>query len=311
MADPRIVVVIRKTRLEGLVEKYNTPGQAKFYIEHLGQDFSDYLREHDEYKRQLEAILSHISRSYQYVLVDRGFLSTFLFDSTDIVYVFGQDGLVANTIKYLDGQPVIGINPDPERWVGILLPYSGVDIARLKTEQILSDGSPNRITLGEVQLSNGQILHAVNDFYIGQKSHISSRYEIEYKGRRERQSSSGIIVSTGVGSTGWLKSVLSGATRISRAVMKSDADPIDDASFPWDVDYLKYAVREPYLSPFSGVDLVFGKIFADEPLKIVSGMSETGVIFSDGMEQDFLEFSSGMTATIGVSSKKAVLIKPV
>lgn len=34
-------------------------------------------------------------------------------DGQDIVVVIGQDGLVANTLKYLDGQPVIAINPDP------------------------------------------------------------------------------------------------------------------------------------------------------------------------------------------------------
>ena len=30
----------------------------------------------------------------------------------DIVVVVGQDGLVANTLKYLQGQPVIAVNPD-------------------------------------------------------------------------------------------------------------------------------------------------------------------------------------------------------
>jgi hypothetical protein len=36
--------------------------------------------------------------------------------------------------------------------------------------------------------------------------------------KREQQSSSGIIVSTGMGSTGWLKSVITGASRIAEAM---------------------------------------------------------------------------------------------
>lgn len=41
----------------------------------------------------------------------RGDLDRFLFEPDDIVLALGQDGLVANVAKYLDGQPVIGSNP--------------------------------------------------------------------------------------------------------------------------------------------------------------------------------------------------------
>ncbi len=310
MSDPRIVLVTRKTRLEELVEKYNTQGQAKFYIEHLGQDFSDYLSEHDNYKRIQDGILRNLSSSANWIQVERSYLSTFVFSPSDIVYVLGQDGLVANTIKYLKDQPVIGINPDPERWIGLLLPFSADKAASLSTEQIITRSKRKTITLGRVTLSDGQELLAVNDFYIGQRSHISSRYEICYKGRNERQSSSGIIVSTGLGSTGWLKSVISGATRISSRISGSEA-AVDDASWEWDAEYLSFAVREPYISPSSGADIVFGRVEKDQPLTIVSGMSDTGVIFSDGMEEDYLEFTSGSTARIGIAPHKAVVLQPV
>ena len=41
----------------------------------------------------------------------RGDLDRFLFEPDDLVVIVGQDGLVANVSKYLDGQPVVGINP--------------------------------------------------------------------------------------------------------------------------------------------------------------------------------------------------------
>ncbi len=309
MSDPRIVLVTRKTRLQELVEKYNTQGQAKFYIEHLGQDFSDYLTEHDNYRRIQDSILRNLASSVNWIQVERSFLSTFVFSPSDIVYVLGQDGLVANTIKYLKDQPVIGINPDPRRWVGLLLPFTADKAASLSPVQLIARSKRKTITLGKVTLSGGQELLAVNDFYIGQRSHISSRYEIEYRGQKERQSSSGIIVSTGLGSTGWLKSVISGATRISSRI-GGGMTAVDDASWEWDAEYLSFAVREPYISPSSGAELVFGRVERDEPLTIVSGMSDTGVIFSDGMEEDFLEFTSGSTARIGIAAHKAVLLQP-
>ena len=54
--------------------------------------------------------------------------------------------------------------------------------------------------------------------------------------------------------------------------------------------------------------MVFGKISKDQPMSIVSQMSERGVIFSDGIEADFLEFNSGMHATIKIAEKKGLLV---
>src|ERR1700746_4011675 len=120
----KIVLVTRKTRLEELVERFNTREQAKFYIEHMGLDFSDYDREHATYagavrqlRRDLEGLLPKLQ------VIDRGFLPTFLFTPEDLVVTIGQDGLVVNTAKYLSGQPVVAVNPDPSRYDGILLPY--------------------------------------------------------------------------------------------------------------------------------------------------------------------------------------------
>ena len=55
--------------------------------------------------------------------IERAFLPTFTFGALDVVVVLGQDGLVVNAAKYLDGQPVIALNPDPERVDGVLLPF--------------------------------------------------------------------------------------------------------------------------------------------------------------------------------------------
>jgi hypothetical protein len=85
------------------------------------------------------------------------------------------------------------------------------------------------------------------------------------------------------------------------------SERVDD-NFPWNSDYLYYSVREPFPSRTTGVELIFGKVTNAQPLKIISHMSENGVIFSDGIESDFLEFNSGMEATIGVAEQKGILI---
>ena len=46
----KVVLVTRRTRLEDLIAKFLTADQARFYVEHLGADFSDYEREHAAYQ---------------------------------------------------------------------------------------------------------------------------------------------------------------------------------------------------------------------------------------------------------------------
>ena len=49
----KIVIVTQKSRLQELLCKYNTKAQAKFYIEHMGADFSDYILEDETYQKAL------------------------------------------------------------------------------------------------------------------------------------------------------------------------------------------------------------------------------------------------------------------
>ena len=59
----------------------------------------------------------------------------------------------------------------------------------------------------------------------------------------------------------------------------------------------------------TGTDIVQGKITAGNPLKITSNMPEQGVIFSDGIEDDYIEFTAGKTAVITPADKKAYLVR--
>src|SRR5262249_8981113 len=152
------------------------------------------------------------------------------------------------------------------------------------------------ITLAQASLSDGQVLLAVNDLFLGPKSHTSARYELECLGRKEVQSSSGIIISTGLGSTAWLKSVVTGSAAITDAYRSSKATSVYEP-VPWDARYLQFAVREPFPSISSSATLVFGRVDNRAPLIVRSLMPDNGVIFSDGIEADFLSFTSGITAT--------------
>jgi NAD kinase len=308
LTENKIVLIIRQSRLDELISRFNTLEQAKFYIEHLGADFSDYQQEDDTYKSAIRQMENHLRTLGRVQVLNRSFLPNFVFAKDDLVVVLGQDGLVANTLKYLDCQRVVAVNPDPDRWDGVLLPFVVGDILKVVPEVFSCKRDCKEITMAKAELNNGQVLYGVNDLFIGPKSHVSARYLLEIGGMREQQSSSGIIVSTGLGSTGWLKSILAGAIGIAEYMCGRDMRMRERDKISWDSDFLYYTVREPFASKVSQSSLVFGKISGNRPMSIVSQMPEQGVIFSDGIEADFLEFNSGTHARISVAEKKGLLV---
>ncbi|MTC72630.1 sugar kinase [Providencia sp. wls1914] len=301
--DVRFVLVMRKTRMQELIERFNTWSQAKFYLEHNDVEVSDYLLEHDVYQRQLiqaESVLKGIGR---FQLLERKLLPSYQFSARDIVVVIGQDGLVANTLKYLNGHPVIAINPEPTRWDGKLLPFEIGQLSDVVTRTLTGKVNQKSVTFAQATTNDGQTLLAVNDLFIGPKSHTSARYRVKWQGQQEFQSSSGIIVSTGLGSTGWFQSIIAGA----QAIAGTHSHPLSQG-FGWDEKRLQFSVREPFRSRMTGTELVFGTIEQTSPLQLESLMPENGVIFSDGIEDDYLNFNAGCIASIGIAETQGLLI---
>ncbi|MBN26388.1 MAG: sugar kinase [Alteromonadaceae bacterium] len=304
LQERKLILITRKTRLQELKEKYCTLGQAKFYIEHLGERFDNYVAEDALYVEAQKTVLTHLKESGRVQLLERSMLSTYLFANDDIIVVLGQDGLVANTLKYLKGQPLIAINPIPDLYDGVLLPFCVSDTLEALNNVLRSRMSVKRISMAQVTTNLGDSMLAVNDVFIGPKTHTSARYKICVGEATEQQSSSGVIVSTGLGSTGWFKSILAGASGIAQRPLHKQLSN----GFAWDSADLYYSVREPFPSLVTQTNLVFGKITNGMTFKLTSQMAENGVIFSDGMEKDPIHFNAGTTVQIERSSTQGTLV---
>ncbi len=305
----RIILVTRSTRLESLVQRMNTIEQARFHVEHLGADFSDYLIEHETYQRAIRQAEKQLAALGRLQRLERSLLANFIFPEDATVVVLGPDGLVANTLKYLNQQAVIGVNPDPSRWDGVLLPFSVQELGSVMQQVLRRERDHRRVSMARVRLSDGQKLLGVNDLFIGPRSHTSARYDLEVGGRRETQSSSGVIVSTGLGSTGWLRSLITGAMGIQPHASDRRLEGLRSHGYAWESNTLHFTVREPFPSRHSEANLVFGTIEQGSEIIITSRMPERGVIFSDGIEADFLDFNSGMTARIGLAERQGRLVQ--
>jgi hypothetical protein len=238
-------------------------------------------------------------------VVDRGLLPNYLFAEDELVVTVGQDGLVANTAKYALARPIVGVNPEPTRYDGVLLPFDSESAGDGVRAALEGTAKIRYVSMARVKLPDGQSLLAFNDFFIGARTHISARYRIAAGGREEEQSSSGVLVSTGAGSTGWLSSVFNMAAGVaSFAGARLPKFP----PMPWDARELRWVVREPFASRASGATMVAGQLAEGERLELESHMPVHGVIFSDGIEKDFLDFNSGAIASVGLAEVSAQLV---
>lgn len=299
------IIIKNKTRLETLIERFNTKAQAKFYIERSGGDFNDYEKEHETFHQSLSAVQRNLSTVLKNKIVERSFLPSFIFNEKQVVVTVGQDGLVANTAKYVKQIPIVAVNPDKDRFDGVLLPFN-TDNFIAAIDKVITNNYHSKLTsFAEAKLNDGQRLLAFNDLFIGASSHVSARYRITYNNKTEEQSSSGIIVSTQAGSTGWLSSVFNMTFGIHKYIEK---DNTRKKYAKLKDNQLMFAVREPFASKKTQVETAAGLISSQAKLIIQSFMPNNGIIFSDGIESDFLKFNSGAIATIGIAEEKANLV---
>ena len=282
---PRAVIVHRRTELEELVARHGTKGQAGFFLSTRGRSLAELEERHHADQRALDAVAAAVPADWRSGRVERADLDRFLFAPDDVVVVVGQDGLVANVAKYLDGQPVVGIDPEPSRNPGVLVTHRPEDASELlRTLTVVQHR-----TMVSATTDDGQRLLALNEVYVGQPTHQTARYAIRPPGGgRERQASSGLIVATGTGATGWCRSAW--LERRSPLVLPAP----DDRRLLW-------FVREAWPSPATGTELTEGEL-GDEGL-VIDVESDGLVAFGDGMEDDRLVLTWGQTLTVGLAQE--------
>ena len=298
MATPRLVIVHRRTELQELLDRHATRGQAEFFLRTRGRTLQDVQERHDGLSAALATVRAAVPAQWRHAEVERADLSRFLLTPEDIIAVVGQDGLVANAAKYLNRQPVIGIDPEPGANPGVLVRHTPGAAAKLLQEAGRA-GPVERLRCQELatvtaRLDDGQELSGLNEIFIGHVSHQSARYQLTTPdGRAERHSSSGLIVSTGTGATGWCASI---ALERGGRALPAPTDP-----------RLAWFVREAWPSPITGTSLTEGVLAAGEVLRATVA-SDQLVVFGDGMEGDRLTASWGQEITVRLGERPLRLV---
>ncbi|MFJ9739089.1 hypothetical protein [Streptomyces sp. NPDC101166] len=295
---PRAVLVHRRTEYEELVARHGTHGQAAFFLASRGRDIEEVAERHRRTRRALAEVTAAVPLTWRQMLLERADLDRFLFGPEDVVVVVGQDGLVANVAKYLAGQPVVGIDTDPGRNPGVLVRHRPRDAGALLTSVHAAGTGVSELTMVEAVADDTQRLVALNEIYLGAAGHQTARYRLGLDGDggvAEAQASSGVLVGTGTGATGWIRSVWQ---------ERGGAGP--DLPQPAE-QRLLWFVREAWPSPATGTSLVAGELSAARRLTLTVE-SERLIAFGDGMESDALELTWGQRVRVGVCEERLRLV---
>jgi NAD kinase len=295
-AVPRVVVVTRDSEYDALLSRHGTEPQVRFFLEQRGQSLDAVRHRHERWLKALDAVSQAIPPEWRRTRVNRPELSRFLFEPGDLIVATGQDGLVANLAKYLQGQLVLGINPDAEQFDGVLVPHAPDRAKKLLAAMAAGRAEVEERTMVSGRLDDGQHLVALNEIFVGHRSHQSARYRLRLGAREERQSSSGLIVATGTGATGWARSI--NGERAHPLQLPKPGDPA-----------LALFVREPFPSVSTGTSLDSGLVTRAGQLEVVSEMDDGGVVFGDGIEDDRFDFAWGMKLIVGMSEQRLHLVR--
>ena len=208
----------------------------------------------------------------------------------DLIIVVGGDGTFLRTAhKIPDDTPIFPISSDTRYNEAFYSQATPKDFC-MKLEKICKNEFKT-LKLPRLQAKiNGKIIKtlAVNEIFIGNsKPYHTSRYIIKIKGRKEFQKSSGLIITTRTGNTGWAKS----ASKKTLTIPKNK---------------FGYVVREPYFGKLTKPKLVQGTLNNNETLKVFSEMHE-GILVMDSSFQEH-KFTDKFKAEIKISKKHLNII---
>ena len=294
--QPRVVQVHRRSEYDELLAPTRHPPTGRVLPrQHVAHTIDELAERHHRVQHARALVAAAIPHDWRRTEIERSDLHHFRFAPEDIVVVVGQDGLVANIAKYLDGQPVIGVDPEPNRNPGVLVPHCAEAVPGLLAAVSAERAHLQRRTMVSATTDDGQELRAVNEIYIGHRSHQSARYRLETaEGDVEHHSSSGVLAGTGTGATGWLRSVWQ--ERHSPLVLPEPESPD-----------LCWFVREAWPSAATGADVTEGRIGPGGAVTIVAESDEL-VCFGDGIERDALRIGWGQKLTIAAARQTLDLV---
>ena len=219
-----------------------------------------------------------------YVAKRRVHLTNQLCKNKDLVIVVGGDGTFLRAAHHTDDTPIFAVSSDVMYNEAFYAQAAPKDF--VKKFKLLLAG---KFRIKKLPRLEGKIngkkmpLAAINEIFVGSSHpYHTSRYELKVRGRKEFQKSSGVLITTHTGSTGWAKSAAKGKLKIAKKGFG-------------------YVVREPYIGRLTKSKLLKGSLRAKDKV-IVNSQMYAGIVVVDSSEKVH-KLVDGDKLEVGISKK--------
>lgn len=211
-------------------------------------------------------------------------------DTFDLVIVLSGDNIFCKISHHVNNTPILGINSDPERSTGHLTSWAinnNSDVHNLINMLNSDNYKIKNWTRLEATIDGNKITPATNEYFFGERvSNKMSRHILVHNGREQEQKCSGILITTGSGSSGWYNSV-----------------PNNKGIFDPTLKLGAFIVREPYMPTDDGIYV--GDIGPGDELILYSLNDDEGLVSVDSWEE--FPFTRGSEGRISIGNPLRVL----
>lgn len=288
MREKKVLICPKVSKYEWDLHKYRLSHLE--LIEKYKRERVDYNNILLSHERQVKSrkLVKHIFKNAK--IVNRENLTREEIKNVDITISLGGDNHFQYVSHFIDNEYIFGINSDPLVSEGVLLSCNTDTLNVIKKQCDKGNYEIEKWTRLDVYINNEFVSRATCDVFIGEKERrFTSRQILFFNNFEKQQKSSGILVSTGSGSTGWFSSA-------SRFIT---TNPVFGSTEP----FAKFIVTEPYKGTLTDSSLIEGLIKENCSFKVCSLNNNEGIVVLDSLD----EFPFPRSTTVSIKISKVPL----
>ena len=240
---------------------------------------------HDRQVHALETIKKHLPHVR---VVNRNEITKDLVSKYKLVITLGGDNHFQYVSHFIKDSLILGINNDPERSEGALNSITSNEIESVIPKILDDDFKIETWTRLETSVEDITISTlAVSEIYIGEESRYTmSRHQLIHNNDVEEQKGSGLLISTGAGSTGWFDSAIRDLHPNGKVISR-------------DAKEVQFLLTEPHKGKFSIYKMTHGIIKENDVFEIISLNDSDGVLLIDSLEKIKIKEGSKIKIKLG------------
>lgn len=300
----QFLVSVKRTKWERDLQKYGSVKELKKIYKLQNNIYKRVFESHVRQSQALEKLYKEIEKVSDFLYREE--LSIPVIKKYPFLISFGGDNHFIYTARFAQ-QKIIGINSDPLTSKGALLYFNTETFLEFYKKDFINN---HKYLVEEWSLIEGIIEYpdktkistgkCISETIIRNEFPDSmSRYFIKInKNEWEEQKSSGLLLSTGVGSTGWFFNCLPHSIQI-----------FEDPTFPKNANYFKTIAREPGFNRTHKFKYLYCTVYEGQKLEIISEMD--GVVVIDSHPECIFSFTPGTKASFYLSNEKLKVIRNI